>query len=41
MEILVNLQLYSGVISLENEKAFLSNLSKDHSYSIIDLETGI
>jgi RimJ/RimL family protein N-acetyltransferase len=39
MEILLNLQLYSGAISLENEKTFLSNLSKDHNYSIIDLET--
>jgi len=39
MELLVNLQLYSGVVSLENEKAFLSNLSKDHNYSIIDLGT--
>jgi RimJ/RimL family protein N-acetyltransferase len=39
MEILLNLQLYSSVISLENEKAFLNNLSKDHNYSIIDLET--
>jgi RimJ/RimL family protein N-acetyltransferase len=38
MEILVNLQLYNGVISSEHEKAFLSNLSKDHNYSIIDLE---
>ena len=40
MEILANLQLYSGIISLENEKNFLDNLSKDHNYSIIDLETG-
>jgi len=39
MDILVNLQLYSSVISLENERIFLSNLSKDHNYSIIDLET--
>jgi len=39
MEILVNLQLYGGAISLENERAFLSDLSKDHNYSIIDLET--
>jgi hypothetical protein len=33
MEILVNLQLYGGIISLENEKAFLNNLSKEHNYS--------
>jgi RimJ/RimL family protein N-acetyltransferase len=39
MEILVNLQLYGGIINLENEKAFLSNLSKEHNYSIINLET--
>jgi len=39
MEILVNLQLYGGAVSLDNEKAFLSELSKDHNYSIIDLET--
>ena len=39
MEILVNLQLYGGAISLENERTFLSDLSKDHNYSIIDLET--
>jgi RimJ/RimL family protein N-acetyltransferase len=39
VEILVNLQLYSSAISLENERTFLSDLSKDHNYSIIDLET--
>ena len=39
MELLLNLQLYSSAISLENEKALLSNLSKDHNYSIVDLET--
>jgi RimJ/RimL family protein N-acetyltransferase len=39
MELLVDLQLYSSIISVENEKAFLSNLSKDHTYSIVDLET--
>jgi RimJ/RimL family protein N-acetyltransferase len=39
MEILNSLQLYSSIISLENEKTFLNNLSKDHNYSIIDLET--
>jgi RimJ/RimL family protein N-acetyltransferase len=38
MEILVNLQLYNSVINLENEKGFLSNLSNDHNYSIIDFE---
>ena len=39
MEVLNNLQLYSSIVSLEAEKEFLSNLSKDHNYSIIDLET--
>jgi RimJ/RimL family protein N-acetyltransferase len=39
LELTINLQLYGGAISLENEKTFLSNLSKDHNYSIIDLET--
>jgi len=39
MELLVNFQLYNGIISLENERAFLTELSKDHNYSIIDLET--
>jgi RimJ/RimL family protein N-acetyltransferase len=39
MEVLVNLQLYSGIIGLENEKVLLSNLAKEHNYSIIDLET--
>ena len=34
MEILKNLQLYTEIISLESEKTFLNNLSKDHNYSI-------
>jgi RimJ/RimL family protein N-acetyltransferase len=38
LEILVNLQLYGGVINAEDEKIFLQNLSKDHNYSIVDLE---
>jgi RimJ/RimL family protein N-acetyltransferase len=37
MEVLINLQLYNGIISLENEKIFLNNMSKEHNYSIIDL----
>ena len=39
MEILTNLTIYTGIISLENEKAALSNLSKDHNYSKLILET--
>jgi RimJ/RimL family protein N-acetyltransferase len=38
MDLLVNLQLYNGMISLENEKALISDLSKGHNYSIIDLQ---
>jgi len=41
MEILVNLPYYSGMISLESERAFLSTLSKDHNYSIVDLKTDV
>jgi hypothetical protein len=33
MEILNNLQLYSAVINVENEKTFLSNFEKKHNYS--------
>jgi RimJ/RimL family protein N-acetyltransferase len=36
MEILVNLQLYNSVISLENEKGLLGALANDHNYAIID-----
>jgi RimJ/RimL family protein N-acetyltransferase len=39
LEVTVNLQLYQCVINVENEKAFLSNLSRDHNYSIIDMKT--
>jgi RimJ/RimL family protein N-acetyltransferase len=39
IELLVNLQLYNGIISVENEKVLLDNLSKEHNYSIIDFET--
>ncbi|MDR0559834.1 MAG: GNAT family N-acetyltransferase [Prevotellaceae bacterium] len=38
MELLLNLQLYNSVINIESEKIFLNNLSKEHNYSIIDLE---
>ena len=38
MELLQNLQLYSSVISLENEKILLNDLSKGHNYSIVDME---
>ena len=39
MELLINLQIYGSAISFENERSFLNNLSRDHNYSIIDLET--
>ena len=39
MEVLVRIDPYAAVNSLENEKTLLENLSKDHNYSIIDLET--
>jgi RimJ/RimL family protein N-acetyltransferase len=39
MEILNNLQLYSAVINVENEKTLLNNLTKEHNYSIIENKT--
>jgi RimJ/RimL family protein N-acetyltransferase len=39
LEVTVNLQLYQHVINVENERAILSNLSRDHNYSIIDIKT--
>jgi RimJ/RimL family protein N-acetyltransferase len=39
IELTVNLTLYNSIINIENEKVFLENLSKEHNYSIIDLET--
>ena len=38
MELLQNIQLHSSVISLENEKVLLNDLSKGHNYSIVDME---
>ncbi|MDR2194101.1 MAG: GNAT family N-acetyltransferase [Treponema sp.] len=38
MDILVNLQLYNGIINVENERAFTNNVSKYHIYSIIDIK---
>ena len=39
LEITKYLILYPTIISLENEKAALEKLSKEHNYSIIDNET--
>ena len=38
LEVTNNLTMYSGIINTEMEKAFLENLSKTHTYSIIDIE---
>ena len=38
LELMENLQLYNSVINVEGERAFLSNPSNGHNYSIIDLE---
>ena len=38
MELLQNIQLYSSVVSLESEKILLNDLSKNHNYSIVDIE---
>jgi len=39
LELTMNLTLYNSIINVETEKAFLENLSKEHNYSIIDIET--
>ena len=38
LEVTKNLILYSHIISIENEKEFLGQLSKEHTYSIINSE---
>jgi len=39
LEVTQFLALYPHIISIENEKGTLEKLSKEHNYSIIDLET--
>ena len=39
MEVMKHFTLYSNMISLENEKEILASLSKEHNYSVINLET--
>jgi RimJ/RimL family protein N-acetyltransferase len=39
LEIMINLQLYNSVITVEQEKELLEKLSKEHNYSIIEIET--
>jgi len=39
LELTKYLLLYPHIISIENEKGFLENLSKEHTYSIIENDT--
>jgi len=39
LELTKYLLIYPHIISIENEKGFLENLSKEHTYSIIDNDT--
>ena len=39
MEVMKNFSLYPNIISLESEKEILEKISKEHNYSIINLET--
>jgi RimJ/RimL family protein N-acetyltransferase len=39
LEVMKHFSLYSSIISLENEKEALIKLTKEHNYSIINLET--
>jgi RimJ/RimL family protein N-acetyltransferase len=39
LELTINLTIYNSIINVENEKTFLEKLSKEHNYSIIDIET--
>ena len=39
LELTINLTFYNRVLNVENEKTFLTNLSKEHNYSIIDNKT--
>jgi RimJ/RimL family protein N-acetyltransferase len=38
MEVIKHFSLYPNIISLENEREILTILSKEHNYSIIDME---
>jgi RimJ/RimL family protein N-acetyltransferase len=38
LEVTINLQIYNGIINVDHEHGFLNNLSKEHNYSIIDIE---
>ena len=39
MDVIKHFDLYPITISLENERELITNLSKEHNYSIVDLET--
>jgi len=39
LEVTQHLMLYPHIINTENEKGFLEKLSKEHNYSIIDIDT--
>jgi RimJ/RimL family protein N-acetyltransferase len=39
LEITTNLSIFHSVINVEIEKEYLENLSKEHNYSIIDMDT--
>jgi RimJ/RimL family protein N-acetyltransferase len=39
LEVTVNLTQYGRVINAESEKTYLEKLSKEHNYSIIDIES--
>jgi len=39
MDVMKNFSLYPNIISLENEREILEKISKEHNYSIINLET--
>ena len=39
LEVTQHLTLYPHIISVESEKGFLEKLSKEHNYSIIDINT--
>ena len=39
LEITENLTMYTSIINVEAEREFLTKLSKEHNYSIIDIET--
>ena len=39
LEVTVNLNIFNSVMNIETEKDFLTKLSKEHNYAIVDLKT--